>query len=1185
MKKIILFFFLFANVQLYAQTNGITYQAVIINPISKNAGSTTSIPLANKQICMMFKIVDANAIVEYQETSKITTDVYGLVNLIIGKGTQVGGYASTFDKINWNATTKNLIVSVDIEGACNAFTEISNQPFTAVPYALFAANTTISEASKTNKGTIQLAGDLDGIGSSANNPIISNNAVSTIKIQDGAITDAKLSSGISATKVGLGNVNNTSDTDKPISLATQTALNIKLNIADTTAMLSSYAKTASNLTADLAIVKTAIANNTAKVGYSEDLVSANPDVVANTTKVGITSAQANAIIANTAKVGITSAQAEAIITNTAKVGYTDELGSANADVVANTAKIGITSAQASAIIANTAKVGYTDELVSANADVVANTAKIGITSAQASAIIANTAKVGYTDALVSANADVVANTAKTGITSAQASAIIANTAKVGYTDALVSANADVVANTAKIGITSAQASAIIANTAKVGYTDELVSANADVVANTAKIGITSAQASAIIANTAKVGYTDALVSANADVVANTAKTGITSAQASAIIANTAKVGYTDALVSANADVVANTAKTGITSAQTEAILANTAKTGITTEQAEAILANTAKTGITTEQTEAIIANTAKTGITTEQTEAIIANTAKTGITTEQAEAIIANTAKTGITTEQTEAIIANTAKTGITTEQAEAIIANTAKTGITTEQTEAIIANTAKIGYSDDLVSANPDVIANTAALDLKAPVESPNFTGDLGGVNANFSGSLTGAKFILGTDLSLIPVDGGQSVVSSWHGLQLVGNKQSDVVDYTPVNIGENTDFSVIVPNQQAGSIGLIIKGQASQTGNLLELRDIDDTGLSAFDANGNLALGKTSASEKLDILGNIKSSGYTISSKFKTPEGTSSQFLKADGSVDENTYLSAASLESDITINSNRIGRGIGNNEENIALGRDALGTGTGSRNTAVGVGALRNYEGTSFDNNTSVGFFNSSGITTGQQNTSVGAEAMMSVTTGQGNTSVGAQSLINSSGDSNTAIGASGGTNITTGSGNTFIGRNANSSDGELSNATSIGYEAIVSESNTIQLGNSDVTKINTSATINAGGIINTPIISNTYEASTANLSNTNSSGSIIYTQNGELPNFPEDLPDGFHCTIVNYSDHPFSSNTLNSTKFYSKDTGSYGAPIFTLPSGGTAFVNVVTAGGLKRYYLSGDAVATP
>ncbi|MDC1432322.1 DUF1566 domain-containing protein [Polaribacter sp.] len=121
----------------------------------------------------------------------------------------------------------------------------------------------------------------------------------------------------------------------------------------------------------------AITANTAKVGYTDALVSANEDVVANTEKVGITPAQTSAITANTAKVGITTSQASAITANTAKVGYTDALVSANEDVVANTEKVGITPAQTSAITANTAKVGITTAQAS---EITANTAKIGVTT-------------------------------------------------------------------------------------------------------------------------------------------------------------------------------------------------------------------------------------------------------------------------------------------------------------------------------------------------------------------------------------------------------------------------------------------------------------------------------------------------------------------------------------------------------------------------------------------------------------------------------------------------------------------------------------------------------------------------------------------------------------------------------------------------------------------------------------
>ena len=79
----------------------------------------------------------------------------------------------------------------------------------------------------------------------------------------------------------------------------------------------------------------------------------------------------------------TSSDAGAVAANTAKVGYTEALVSANTDVTANTAKVGYTEVLVSAntdVTANTAKVGYTEALVSANTDVAANTLKVGVTT-------------------------------------------------------------------------------------------------------------------------------------------------------------------------------------------------------------------------------------------------------------------------------------------------------------------------------------------------------------------------------------------------------------------------------------------------------------------------------------------------------------------------------------------------------------------------------------------------------------------------------------------------------------------------------------------------------------------------------------------------------------------------------------------------------------------------------------
>jgi hypothetical protein len=60
MKKIILLFIFFLCAKSFAQTNGITYQAVILNPngVKTSDLNNSNLPLASKDICMQFKFID-----------------------------------------------------------------------------------------------------------------------------------------------------------------------------------------------------------------------------------------------------------------------------------------------------------------------------------------------------------------------------------------------------------------------------------------------------------------------------------------------------------------------------------------------------------------------------------------------------------------------------------------------------------------------------------------------------------------------------------------------------------------------------------------------------------------------------------------------------------------------------------------------------------------------------------------------------------------------------------------------------------------------------------------------------------------------------------------------------------------------------------------------------------------------
>jgi len=206
MKKIYLLLLLLFSFgfSVFAQQKGISYQAVIINPkaIQAPGYNGTSIPLVNKIICLSFKVVNGANQVEYQESQSIKTDAYGMINVVIGKGTSGTALVANLDAVNWNQGDKKLVVGVNTNGVCANYIEISNQVLNYTPYSYYAQNADLK----------------DGY-------------VTTAKLADGAVTDDKVVMGINPSKVGLGNVNNTSDANKPVSTATQSALNLKANLA------------------------------------------------------------------------------------------------------------------------------------------------------------------------------------------------------------------------------------------------------------------------------------------------------------------------------------------------------------------------------------------------------------------------------------------------------------------------------------------------------------------------------------------------------------------------------------------------------------------------------------------------------------------------------------------------------------------------------------------------------------------------------------------------------------------------------------------------------------------------------------------------------------------------------------------------------------------------------------------
>ena len=152
--------FLFLSMQVFSQTDGISYQAVIIGPDNQELPGVDAQGniLPNATIAMRFTIFDSNNQIEFQEEQITSTDQYGRINLTIGETDPTG-----FTMISWDGSTKNLLVEIDFDGGGNAYVEMSEQELLFVPYA-YHRNITATGTLKVD-GATELYSELtvDGI--------------------------------------------------------------------------------------------------------------------------------------------------------------------------------------------------------------------------------------------------------------------------------------------------------------------------------------------------------------------------------------------------------------------------------------------------------------------------------------------------------------------------------------------------------------------------------------------------------------------------------------------------------------------------------------------------------------------------------------------------------------------------------------------------------------------------------------------------------------------------------------------------------------------------------------------------------------------------------------------------------------------------------------------------------------
>jgi hypothetical protein len=178
----------------HAQTplKTINYQALIVDPAAiELPGNAVQAQLyLNKEVWVKFGIY-AGTTLQFEELHKTKTDGYGLINLEIGDGENTGA-AGTFGSINWGTSLMKLMTQVSFNQGAK-YTEVSNRGLNYLPYAHFS-----EEAGRLSKTLLLTSG-----GTGATNA-----------------TAARAN-------LGLGNVDNTADVDKPVSGLVLAELNNK----------------------------------------------------------------------------------------------------------------------------------------------------------------------------------------------------------------------------------------------------------------------------------------------------------------------------------------------------------------------------------------------------------------------------------------------------------------------------------------------------------------------------------------------------------------------------------------------------------------------------------------------------------------------------------------------------------------------------------------------------------------------------------------------------------------------------------------------------------------------------------------------------------------------------------------------------------------------------------------------
>jgi hypothetical protein len=494
MKKIVLILLFFGAIS-YGQTKGISYQALITDPVVQQLPGFDNelAPLANKTICLKFSILDELGALEYEESFTITTNDVGMVNLIIGigEGTITGGYAGSFEDIIWSTLAKNLKIELSPDESCSNFEIISNEAFTAVPFALFAMNAQDTPLVLDNEAEIKLlkallAATQTGAGLNADGtytPDASTNYISSVTSLKEA--DTALDSQVKNNEDAI-TANTTAVSDNTTNIGTNTT-GIGTNMTDIGTNTSS-----------IAINTTGIANNIT------DIVTNTSNIAANTTGVAAnTSGIANNLIAITGNTTNVVTNTTDIANNISDIGTNTSSIATNTSGIANNVTDIDERVEISTIVNDLTTGGTTVPLSAEQGKVLKNLVATSVTIA-----VENSLTSTSTTNALSANQGRLLN----GLVDTNATAITAETTRASAAES---------ANAANIVAETTRASAA-ENTNAADTASETTRASAAESANAANIAAETTRASAaestnaadIAAETTRASATESANAAN-----------------------------------------------------------------------------------------------------------------------------------------------------------------------------------------------------------------------------------------------------------------------------------------------------------------------------------------------------------------------------------------------------------------------------------------------------------------------------------------------------------------------------------------------------------------------------------------------------------------------------------------------------------------------------------------------